>query len=121
MEYAKLKDGELRGVLLRALYERRRETNRVFPRDGAVEVQDPSVLLVEGIPKKEQDRLLFHLIDVGLVDHIPIRSIAGPRLLAVWISSSGIDVVEGNRPAPIAITIHATNAQVGDGNTLHHT
>lgn len=117
MDYLTMKDGELRGLLLQALYVRRRERSDFHPETGAVDLRDGKTLLVEGIPYEEQRRILKQLQDAYLVGLQILRSNHAP-LLAAWISTDGIDVVEGNRPAPIAITLHANNAQIGDGNTL---
>jgi len=114
-----MKDGELRGLLLRALYDRRRMRSDEHPEPGFTDFRDEVFCLVEGIPFEEQKRLLFQLAQARLVELWAPKSSQGLLLLGAWISSQGIDVVEGNRPAPIAITLHATNAQIGDGNTLH--
>ena len=114
-------DNELRGLLLRWYYERRREHwVKPKPEDLEADVSERDIAHVT-------DQLQEH----GLIKW-SYRSRPGkpPVLLGAQIKASGVDVVEGTSLAPIAISeryvdnreYHITgadNVQAGDHNVQH--
>lgn len=121
--YEHMPDADLRGLVLEALCARRRDNTFGY---GRVRVQNHGEepeegQLKTGLEPDEVSRLLLHLQQYGLAELDGSEMGDG----SFWISYAaitalGIDVVQGTRTPTIAIAIHATNAQVGDGNTLHH-
>ena len=122
-DFERKTDADLRGIVLEALCARRRDNTFGYGRvriwNGAEERR--GVELETGLPPEEVTRLLLQLQQYGLVE------LAGDEMMdgSFWISYTaitalGIDVVQGTRRSEIAVTIHATNVQLGDGNTLNH-
>jgi hypothetical protein len=97
-EIAPMKDAELRGIVLRTLYERRNE-ELAFGFDGG----DP---IPSQIDKRDWLRVCEQLGEQNLIDWEAIVS-AHDGLIAgtARIKSFGVDVVEGTTPAPVAIQV----------------
>jgi hypothetical protein len=109
-----IKDSDRRAVILQKFYEAR------HVKGGFISLPvDPSA--------SEEERLIAanicrHLGESGLIEW---KGFLGPEVDGAGrITSLGIDVVEGNTPAPIAITIDSrqysvhgsSNVQIGEGN-----
>lgn len=103
-----MKDSEVRGVVLRALYDIRHEKrNPAIPRD---------VPALENIDMNVLSNILRHLKEQVLIDFTPLSG--GDMLLGRGnISSHGVDVVEGTIAPPISISMvdNSTNVQGSQG------
>jgi hypothetical protein len=102
-------DGELRGIVLQALYEARRggQLSRV--------PVDPSL----GLDEKTSNNIAEHLKQLGLIELFrPTSGIGSGR-----ITARGVDVVEGRAPpSAFGITIIDNRIAVsGSSNTLNVT
>jgi hypothetical protein len=110
-----LKDGELRGVILEKFYEvRNQEPRMVDPlRLPGLDLIEPDQIRGLNICEQLEEHGLLHwksfrgLQSIGGIGHI---------------SATGVDVIEGTTPAPIAINLHSisvnqsSNVQIGDSN-----
>jgi hypothetical protein len=101
-----MRDSELRGLILEALYNQRREDLVNLDQElGGVPV-----------PHSATESILRQLVKKGLVDR-PIQSLNG--LGNARITAYGIDVVEGTTSPPVSIVLHqrtVQDVQVGEGN-----
>src|SRR4051794_825176 len=109
-----MKDSEVRGLILGDLYERRHQGSFVkIPDDLSLDV-DPMVV----------GNVALQLHDLGLIQFHQIVDKKYPSGSA-RIQSRGVDVVEGNAPAPVSITIDSSvnvhgsqNVQVGGSGNV---
>lgn len=84
-------DYELRGALLRKLYEYRREG---FVSIGADDFQDSA--------ERDEARIAQQLVEYGLITYKAANDRSGGR---AEITAQGVDVVEGHAKPDIAINI----------------
>ena len=102
-----MRDSELRGVILEALYNQRRKD--LVNLDD--EVGGPP------LPHGATESILRQLVKKGLVER-PIQSLNG--LGNARITAYGIDVVQGTTRPPLSILLHqritVQDVQVGEGN-----
>ncbi|UGA46349.1 hypothetical protein HU230_0010050 [Bradyrhizobium quebecense] len=107
-----MKDAELRGLVLKALYDvRHTHTYANFD-------------TTPGLPAVDRDTLrniIIQLTEKGLAKY---TSVYAGTISSARISAEGIDVVEGNTVPPISITFDnsisvraSQNVQIGQGNT----
>src|ERR1700738_3510241 len=102
-----MRDSELRGVILEALYNQRRK--------DLVNLDDE----VGGspLPHGATESILRQLVKKGLVER-PIQPLNG--LGNARITAYGIDVVQGTSSPPVSIVLHqritVQDVQVGEGN-----
>lgn len=107
-------DNESRGLVLRAFYEHRKDSNPFVPSPEHFEGQ----LTVEEIL-----RICEQLKGLGYVEGGITRSFGGGGIALVRITARGSDVMEG-MAKPIGITVmsnsynisNSTNVAIGDGN-----
>ena len=102
-----MRDSELRGVILEALYnQRRKDLVNLDQEVGGLPV-----------PHSATESILRQLVKKGLVER-PIQSLNG--LGNARITAYGIDVVEGTTSPPVSIVLHqrvtVQDVQVGEGN-----
>ncbi len=114
-----VKDSDRRAVMLKKFYEARHVRGRFISMPV-----DPTA--------SEEERLIAanicgQLAESGLIEWKPLL---GPGIEGAGrITSHGIDVMEGNAPPPIAITIDSrqysihgsSNVQIGEGNAQNIT
>jgi hypothetical protein len=111
-------DKQIRGVVIKRLYERRNDNHGTpvmlqiseFPDYGYVELQ----------------RICRQLEEQNLIDWTPMMSGGGENVGHARLTASGIDIAEGNREPPIAITLdqsvnvhNSQNVAIGNDNTQH--
>lgn len=116
-----MNDKELRGIVLKRFYERRRENDRSL------------IVLTENdfdetIGRNEVISICGQLAEKGLIDSWQKNMQGGgPQYGHGRISAFGVDVIEGSATSPMAITIdqsrHITvsasqNVQIGDSNSM---
>ena len=102
-----MRDSELRGLILEALYNQRRKNLVNLDQElGGLPV-----------PHSATESILRQLVKKGLVER-PIQSLNG--LGNARITAYGIDVVQGTTRPPLSILLHqritAQDVQVGEGN-----
>jgi hypothetical protein len=102
-----MRDSELRGLILEALYnQRRKDLVNLDQELGGVPV-----------PHSATESILRQLVKKGLVDR-PIQSLNG--LGNARITAYGIDVVQATTRPPLSILLHqritVQDVQVGEGN-----
>ena len=101
-----MRDSELRGVILEALYnQHRKDLVNLDQELGGLPV-----------PHSATESILRQLVKKGLVER-PIQSLNG--LGNARITTYGIDVVEGTTSPPVSIVLHqrtVQDVQVGEGN-----
>jgi hypothetical protein len=101
-----MRDSELRGVILEALYnQHRKDLVNLDQELGGLPV-----------PRTATESILRQLVKKGLVER-PIQSLNG--LGNARITAYGIDVVEGTTSPPVSIVLHqrtVQDVQVGEGN-----
>jgi hypothetical protein len=102
-----MRDSELRGVILEALYKRHRKDLVNLDQElGGLPV-----------PHSATESILRQLVKKGLVER-PIQSPNG--LGNARITAYGVDVVEGTTSPPVSIVLHqrvtVQDVQVGAGN-----
>ncbi len=110
-----MKDSELRGLVLRALYDRRKQNLVSFKN------------LVPNVPDMEVSRILRQLEDSGLITW-GFKDI-GTGLGSGQITSYGTEIIEGEAAPPIAITMidnsikvtDSSGVQIGQGNVQNVT
>jgi hypothetical protein len=111
--HASMTDGEMRGVVLRKLYEKR------FDRGGFVAVP------FDDLSNQRERTVLDHICDQlgphGLIKWKPLGSGHGGM---AKITADGIDAIAGTARSPITITLHnhsvsvtGSNNQVGNHNS----
>ena len=102
-----MRDSELRGLILEALYNQRRK--------DLVNLDDEVGGLP--VPHSATESILRQLVKKGLVER-PIQSLNG--LGNARITAYGIDVVQGTTRPPLSILLHqritVQDVQVGEGN-----
>jgi hypothetical protein len=102
-----MRDNDLRGLILEALYNQRRK--------DLVNLDDEVGGLP--VPHSATESILRQLVKKGLVER-PIQSLNG--LGNARITAYGIDVVEGTTSPPVSIVLHqritVQDGQVGEGN-----
>ena len=101
-----MRDNDLRGLILEALYNQRRK--------DLVNLDDDLGGLP--VPQSATESILRQLVKKGLVER-PIQSLNG--LGNARITAYGIDVVEGTTSPPVSIVLHqrtVQDVQVGEGN-----
>lgn len=101
-------DYELRGELLRKLYERRQEGFVSIGADG-----------FQNSVERDEARIAQQLVEHGLITFKAANDRLGGR---AQITAQGVDVVEGHAKPDIAINISgSSNFQIGDHNsqTIH--
>lgn len=117
-----MKDKELRGIVLSRFYELRRE--------GTKQVGEMGFEMLPNFADLDVSEILRICDQLGKQDLIEWKSLPGPNGQSMGgfgqISPFGVDVVEGNTPAPIAITfmdnrqnlsiVNSQNVQVGNAN-----
>jgi hypothetical protein len=96
-----VKDSELRGIVLKFLYENRRENFIAF---GAIQ---GGAAVPGGIDLKDWLRACNQLADYRLIDWKPLKDHTGRGILAavVAINGFGTAVIEEDKPAPIPVVI----------------
>ena len=98
-----MRDSELRGVILEALYDQRRKDLVNLDQElGALPV-----------PHGATESILRQLVKKGLVER-PIQSLNG--LGNARITACGIDVAQGTSRPPLSILLTVQDVQVGEGN-----
>jgi hypothetical protein len=98
-----MRDNELRGLILEALYnQRRKDLVNLDQELGALPV-----------PHGATESILRQLVKKGLVER-PIQSLNG--LGNARITACGIDVVQGTTRPPLSILLTVQDVQVGEGN-----
>ena len=102
-----MRDSELRGLILEALYnQHRKDLVNLDQELGGLPV-----------PHSATESILRQLVKKGLVER-PIQSLNG--LGNARITAYGIDVVEGTTSPPVSIVLHqritVQDVQVGEGN-----
>lgn len=105
-----MKDSDARGLVLKQLYELRDKRNQA-------ELSDFDET---GLDRQLIGRMLEQLAQQGLIEWNPKRSSMGAGYLAVLakITAFGVDVIEGGKPAPIAITIDNSIAVHGSQGVM---
>ena len=106
-----MKDSELRGLVLQAVYDRRKQPLVSFMK------------LVPDVPDMEVSRILKQLEDSGLITW-GFKDI-GTGLGSGQITTYGTEIIEGEAAPPFAITMidnsikisDSTGVQIGQGNT----
>jgi hypothetical protein len=96
-----VKDSELRGIVLRFLYDHRREDVVLFGLiQGATEIP-------ESVDQKDWLRACGHLSDYNLIEWDPFIDHTGDGVLggAAKINAFRTDVVEGSREPPIPMVL----------------
>ncbi|HZT22921.1 MAG TPA: hypothetical protein VFB55_08445 [Verrucomicrobiae bacterium] len=111
-----MKDSEIRGLVLRAFYERRREGRRFWRPDD-----------VPGINPVDFYRIVGQLAQHDLLEWYPLENGSGNVIAGNGqINANGVDVIEGIAKSPITITfdqrqtvsITGSNNIVGDCNLM---
>ena len=102
-----MRDSELRGLILEALYnQRRKDLVNLDQELGGLPV-----------PHSATESILRQLVKKGLIER-PIQSLNG--LGNARITAYGIDVVQGTTRPPLSILLHqritVQDVQVGEGN-----
>ena len=102
-----MRDSELRGVILEALYnQRRKDLVNLDQELGGLPV-----------PHSATESILRQLVKKGLLER-PVQPLNG--LGNARITAYGIDVVEGTTSPPVSIVLHqritVQDVQVGEGN-----
>ena len=102
-----MRDSELRGIILEALYNQRRKDSVNLDQElGGLPV-----------PRGAAESILRQLVKKGLVER-PIQPLNG--LGTGRITAYGIDVVQGKTSPPLSILLHqritVQDEQVGEGN-----
>src|SRR6202048_1376397 len=102
-----MRDSELRGVILEALYnQRRKDLVNLDQELGGLPV-----------PHSATESILRQLVKKGLVER-PIQPLNG--LGNARITAYGIDVVQGTSSPPVSVVLHqritVQDVQVGEGN-----
>jgi RIP homotypic interaction motif len=110
-----MKDNEIRGIVLRAYYDRRR--------DGEFQWYENDLKNLPKIDRVDLFRACDQLAEHGLINWNPIRLRSGTITGAGKITALGVDVIEGHSHPPDSITldqsisIHgSSNVQVGSHN-----
>ena len=117
-----MKDSELRGLVLRGLYDERRR--------GTLHLSPDNPFLVESLTLDETLRICDQLVQHGLADGKLTRNLStgygSYDYGMVKITAQGVDVVEGNSKSDIKIEFMQTNninvsnssgVVIGDGNS----
>jgi hypothetical protein len=111
--HASMTDGEMRGVVLQKLYEKRHEGGGwvAVPFDDLLNQRERTIL----------DHICDQLGQHGLIKWKPLGSGHGGM---AKITAAGVDVIEGTARPPITITLHdhsvsvtGSNNQVGSHNS----
>ena len=102
-----MRDSELRGVILEALYnQRRKDLVNLDQELGGLPV-----------PHSATESILRQLVKKGLIER-PVQPLSG--LGTGRITAYGIDVVQGTTRPPLSILLHqritVQDVQVGEGN-----
>jgi hypothetical protein len=105
-----MRDNELRGLILEALYnQRRKDLVNLDQELGALPV-----------PHSATESILRQLVKKGLIER-PLQPLSG--LGSGRITAYGIDVVQGTTTQPLSILLHqritVQDVQVGEGNIQH--
>jgi hypothetical protein len=118
-----MKDSEARGIVLRRLYDIRHEVDMSRP-------QRPEDF-EKTLPANVVANILSQLADKGMIEFKPhkLRSTGQIDVFQARISALGVDVIEGTREPPIAIsfdnsvTIHGSQGVMvgGQGNVQNFT
>jgi hypothetical protein len=115
-----MKDNELRGLVLRKYYDRRR--------DGWIQWKSEDFSDVEeDFSGEDLFRVCDQLAEYSLIDWRPLQDNKGLTIDGYGkIAASGVDVVEGTRESPVSINLDysqhnvsitsSSNVQVGSGN-----
>jgi hypothetical protein len=94
-------DAELRGKLLKVFYDRRHNAN------GWVPTSDIDTSGGEFVDRQVIGGICSQLAEVGLIEWKPlIGGIEGFVIGMAKITATGVDVIDGARPSPIAININ---------------
>jgi|ERR1700733_2316389 len=111
-----MSDSELRGIVLRKLYDSRRQGMVPLPVELSSSVLTPDTVF----------EICRQLAEKGLIRWKPIEGQGGGGYLRTGmaqITAFGIDVIEGNATSPISVSIDrsvtissSSNVQVGEGN-----
>ena len=110
-----MKDGEARGIILERFYDARHKIDWL-----SLEALRTHVVMDHTQLPNVCEQLSQH----GLIDFKPVRGPGGIVAGMGRITASGVDVIEGNSVAPIAITFHdqsvsvtgSTHVQIGNSN-----
>src|SRR5271166_1777116 len=93
-------DAELRGKLLKVFYDRRHNAS------GWVPTSDIDTSGGEFVGRQVIDGICGQLADVGLIQWKPHTGVQEGFVIGMAkITATGIDVIDGTRPPPIAINI----------------
>ena len=113
-----MKDNDLRGLILRKYYEKRRVGLTFLTDDDFKDLPQPL-----DFDQNDLFRICDQLAEYGLLKWIPARGSMGETIGGRGqIIALGVDVIEGNAPSPVAITIqhvsvqNSTGVQIGNGN-----
>jgi hypothetical protein len=114
-----MKDGEMRGLVLERFYELR---------NSGEPVQLPQSVSVAPNDLIQLTNVCDQLAEYGLIEWKPIRSLAGAVAGIGKITARGVDVVDGDIPSPITVTLHdhsvtvsgSTNVQIGNANSIQN-
>jgi hypothetical protein len=115
-----MNDNELRGLVLRKYYDRRREGWIQWKSEDFSDVK-------EDFSAEDLFRVCDQLSEYGLIDWKPLQDHRGLTIDGYGkIAGSGVDVVEGTRESPVSINLDysqhsvsitsSSNVQVGSGN-----
>jgi hypothetical protein len=112
-----MKDSEIRGIVLRAFYERRGEGSRIWSPSDAPDVAT-----------KDFYRIVEQLSEQNLINWHGLENGSGIVYAGNGeINVNGSDVIEGNITSPVSITFdhsntvnvsNSTGVQIGDDNSL---
>jgi hypothetical protein len=110
-----MKDGEARGIILQKFYDARHKIDWL-----SLEALRTHVVM----DHVQVPNICVQLSQHGLIDFKPMYAHGGIVTGMGKITASGVDVIEGNSVAPIAITIHdqsisvagSTHVQIGNAN-----
>ena len=113
-----MKDNEVRGIVLQEYYDRRREGTLLWSNNAVQKITSKF-----GIDHIDLFRACDQLAEHGLISWEPVRMRGYTAGGAGEISAFGVDVIEGEKKAPIAInlghniSIHSSpNVQIGNNN-----
>ena len=115
-----MKDTDLRGLILKKYYEKRREGFFQWTSEDFTDV--PETVDFDAV---DLFRICDQLAEHGLIDWKPLRGGQGQTIGGAGkITAFGVDVIEGDAKPPISITIdkrniaitNSSNVQIGNAN-----
>jgi|ERR1700736_117739 len=110
-----MNDTEIRGIVLRKFYDKRRE--------GRVRLSSTNFGETADFDEQDLFRACEQLAELGLIEWRPVRLLSGTVNGDGKIKAPGIDVIEGKSKAPASITLDqsisvhgSSNVQIGSHN-----